>query len=237
MPAIVEKYMAKVVDNQDDEKRGRIKVICPDFSGSSDSPLSSWVEPAFDWGWFYVPDIDEIVEIEIVVSHHTDEQYGQTKIWNPNIKWRGIRYWGGTENENVANRPIPADFRDTNYGKRRGFSTPAGHTIIFDDTEELEEMKISWKQGDNSSYITFDSNGIIVVDKFGNQIEMKDGQITVQSNKVVLSADTEPAVLGNQMASLHDGHTHPSAFGPTGTPTPNVPFPTNNIKSTKVSLD
>jgi hypothetical protein len=293
MAAVTQKYIAKVTDNQDDEKRGRIKVICPDFLGSDDTPISTWIEPALDWGWFYIPDVDELVEIEIVVSHHTDNHYGQSKIWDPDIKWRGTRFWGGTKDTTDAPRPIPNIFRDTNYGKRRGFATPCGHVIMFDDTEGKEKINIMWSRTEGEeikvSYLSFnedgsiivgnktgsiifmdakngamsiidehgntystDSEGMKLIDKTGNIIELKDGVVQIlgqsaftvsckdahiQGEKVILAEDVEPAVLGDQWKIIHDGHIHPTGTGPSGPPTPGTPIPSSTALSAKVSLE
>lgn len=60
------KYRAKVVDVNDPEKRGRIRVQCPYVLGESKSP---WCEPcipvAYDLGGdFYVPPIGDTVWVE-----------------------------------------------------------------------------------------------------------------------------------------------------------------------------
>jgi hypothetical protein len=60
------KYRAKVVDNKDPSKRGRIRVVCPKVLGSS---VSNWCEPcvpvASDYeGDFAVPRLRETVWIE-----------------------------------------------------------------------------------------------------------------------------------------------------------------------------
>lgn len=169
------RYMAIVVDNQDPDQLGRIKVACPDFmgGGKKDETLASlkdlvaiedWVDPVLDWGWFYVPDIDEMVEIEIQVTSTEDEVPFESAIMSPNIRWRGKRFWGGEKTE--APRPIPDDMK-TNYGKRRGLITPGGHVVLFDDTPGKSMVRISWhdKEGEEDfySFIALDETGSIVL--------------------------------------------------------------------------
>jgi len=190
MPSLSEKFIAKVVDNQDPEQRGRIKVICPDFLGSDETPISSWIEPVHHWGWFTIPDVDEMVEIEIVMASTTDEHRGQSRIWDPDIRWRGRRFWGeideGDEATRPAPRPIPEDFK-TNYGKRRGLITPAGHVLLFDDTEGDESVRLSWAQptGEDSvdyAFVAFDKDGsIVLANKKGSTIYMdaKNGAVSI----------------------------------------------------------
>jgi hypothetical protein len=165
-----ERYLAIVTDNQDEEQRGRIKVACPDFIGTSgktddeDITLEDWIEPIHDWGWFYVPDIDEVVEIEVQVGSDEDEVPFQSAIYNPAIRWRSKRYWGGEDTKDP--RPIPEDFK-ANYGKRRGFATPWGHTFIFDDTEgkELVRLALHRKEGedDKFAFLAMNEEGSIVM--------------------------------------------------------------------------
>jgi hypothetical protein len=138
---IIEKYPATVVATDigadDGLKLGRIKVACVGLLGDEETALPMWVHPVRDWGWFYIPDVGEIVEIEVVSEGDDDEQYGQSSIDNLNITWRGLRYQTDATLEDSQNepRPIHDDFISTAYGKRRGFATPFGHTIVFDDTD------------------------------------------------------------------------------------------------------
>jgi len=288
-----QRYNARVVDNQDPEQRGRIKVVCPDWTGTDKKPISHWIEPVFEWGFFLVPDVDEAVEIEIVTSSDRDVSFMESAVFNPVINWRGKRWWGGTDESTPAPRPIPDDLK-TNYGKRRGFMTPMGHMLMFDDTEGQETVRLSWHKKtaegeDKWSFIAFDNEGSVslanmlgtvlsldaknkcftlmeangnvisaddtslkMIDKSGGIIEMKDGLIQVlgQSNvviscktakveggKVILASEVEPAVLGNKMVMLHDGHIHPTGTGPSGPPTAGTPIPTAQILSQKVFLE
>ena len=161
-----ERYLAQVVANDDsksDDKLqlGRIKVTCPDFTGDETTTLGDWIMPVFDWGWFVIPDVDEIVEIEIQVSSDEDEIEYQAAVFNPNIRWRAKRMWGGEDTDSP--RPIPDEFK-TNYGKRRGFATPWGHLFIFDDTESEPTINISWSDGGTvpkRSALLFDKDGTI----------------------------------------------------------------------------
>lgn len=145
MGVITERYPAIVTNNEDDESRGRIKVACSQLLGDEETELPMWVEPVHDWGWFYVPDVGETVEVEVVVESDEDESYGQMSLDNMDITWRGKRFYTVDEPEadNVEPRPIHPDFLEV-YGKRRGFATPFGHIIMFDDTPDAPTMWITW---------------------------------------------------------------------------------------------
>lgn len=150
MAKLTERYPATVLKNDDDERRGRIKVACIGLLGDEESELPMWVEPTLDWGWFYVPDVGEVVEIEVVAGTDLDEHFGQASIDNLDVRWRGKRFYNtaeGTVGEadqdpEVDARLVHAEFK-TNYGKRRGFATPWGHVIIFDDTDGDHRISIT----------------------------------------------------------------------------------------------
>ena len=61
-------YQAFVSDIKDPEKRGRVKVLCPEILGDA---VSGWCEPCFpcaidDGGDFYVPPVDEAVYVSFI---------------------------------------------------------------------------------------------------------------------------------------------------------------------------
>lgn len=156
---IFEKHDAIVTSTADEEQRGRIQVSCSGLMGDEDSAMPMWIEPNLDWGWFYVPDVGETVEVEMAVGSDTDESRGQTSLDTPDITWRGKRRWTSeeVEGQNVP-RPVPDVFKE-NYGKRRGFITPAGHVLLFDDTEGKERLELTWTAGDKTQTFLFDETG------------------------------------------------------------------------------
>jgi len=177
-----ERYLARVVANDDEAKRGRIRVVCPDFTGDSDKQLPIWIEPAYDWGWFVVPDVDELVEIEVLEQQETDDVIGQSSVVNPVIKWRQKREYhveeikAGIEKDvPIPPTPVHEDFTASNYGKRRGFATPNGHVLMFDDTEGSQQINLTWHalEGDEDKYsfLSFLPDGSIVLgNKKGSMI-------------------------------------------------------------------
>jgi hypothetical protein len=173
---ITEKHHATVTNTADPIQRGRIKVACVALLGDETTELPMWVEPIYEWGWFTIPDVGEIVEIEVAVGADDDEQRGQISIGQPNIRYRS-RVWGGLETDGA--RAIPDDFL-TNYGKRRGFATPGGHVLMFDDTPGKEKVSLTWHSKDDKySYFSFDETGsVILSNKNGSLIYLnaEDGE-------------------------------------------------------------
>jgi len=126
-----ETYDAIVSDNQDPEKRGRIKVKCGEIT-DTERDLPEWVEPCFQYagvegaaGIFFVPAVGDPVEIERAVGHTDDDASGMATIINPETRWRCMTY--GTAAD------VPTEFTFGTYGKRMGIKTPGGTVLIFDD--------------------------------------------------------------------------------------------------------
>jgi hypothetical protein len=147
MSIVWEKYDATVTVNEDDENRGRIRVACVGLLGDEEIELPMWVEPVLEWGFFLIPNVGETVEIEAAVSSDEDEINGQFSIDNLDIRWRGKRSYtiDEPENENIEPTPIHPDFL-SNYGKRRGFSTPHGHIVMFDDDPKNPTLQITFQK-------------------------------------------------------------------------------------------
>lgn len=225
-------YPAKVTFNQDPDKRGVIRVACVGLLGEEDTEVPVDIEPVHDWGWFYVPDIGEIVEIECIEGSSEDEQQGQMSIDNCDLKWRSARFYGNEEGDTPT--PVNEAFTAKNYGKRRGFATPAGHVLMFDDTSGSEEITLSWKQG--AAFVTFDANGTVTLqNKAGASIVMDSdsGKIVATSDVIELNGGSESGVLGDAFKTYFDTHTHMTPVGPSGPPL--TPMPPSTL-STKVKL-
>jgi hypothetical protein len=219
-------YPAKVTFNQDPDKRGVIRVACVGLLGDEDTEVPVDVEPVHDWGWFYVPDIGEVVEIECVEGSDEDEQHGQMSIDNIDLKWRSARHYGNDEGE--APTPINPVFTSKNYGKRRGFATPAGHVFMFDDTEGSEEITLSWKDG--SALLTFDLTGSIKLQNLAGATLVMDSvtnKIVATAGTIELNGAAQAAILGDLFKTYFDTHTHPTGVGPSGPPI--VPMPPTTL--------
>ncbi len=195
MGVITERYPATVTSTADPEQRGRIKVKCAGILGDDDAEsavLPLWLEPTLDWGWFYVPDIDEQVEVEIVTERDEDEITGQATLDAPDIRWRGKRFYAPDADPAT---PVHEDFLE-NYGKRRGFATPKGHTFIFDDTDGKEEVTLTWRNADGvKSRIQFDKDGVVHVEILDakHAVDLIDGTFDVKLDdaKHTITMDAE----------------------------------------------
>ncbi len=163
MPTIIERFPATVTNNEDPTQRGRVKVKSLQIMGDENVEFPDFVDPAFDWGWFYVPDVGEEIEIEVVVQDAQSEGVpGQAFLEQPRARWRNKRF---SSDEGEAPRPPNALFTAKNYGKRRGFATPNGHVLLFDDTPGDESIILTWKKNQEEKFtqLSFDKEGSIVL--------------------------------------------------------------------------
>jgi hypothetical protein len=210
---VTERYEAVVADNQDEEVRGRIKVTCVGLLGDDETVHPMWIEPVLDWGWFYVPDIGEIVEIEVVTSSDEDQFPGEASI-SGEMRWRGKRFFGNEEADNDDDkRPVNPVFTEENYGKRRGFATPKGHVLVFDDTDGAEMIRLSWTndQGETLTFIEIDKDGKLYISNKEEQlVQMTDDEILVShkdAQKVTIKDDNIEVDNGGAQKITMDGST------------------------------
>jgi hypothetical protein len=221
-------YPAKVTFNKDPKKRGAIRVACIAIIGDEDTEIPLDVLPVHDWGWFLIPDIGEIVEIECIEGSSEDEQHGQASIDNLDLKWRSARHYGNDAGETPT--PINPIFTAKNYGKRRGFATPAGHVFMFDDTAGQEEITLSWKDG--SAFVTLDPKGTITLrNKAGASIVMDStaDKIVATAGTIEVNGGEQSMILGDLFKAYFDTHTHTAPTGPTSPP--NVPMPDTTLST------
>ena len=127
--------VAKVVNNQDPDKLGRIRVSS-EMLGTDEYP--AWLRPQFPlagdgWGIFYVPNVNDIVEIEVTDSPQ------------PSGVYYAVSY--------SLSRPVPPDLTRF-YPERRGFISPEGHMVYFDKSS----IVLADKDGNK---ITFQHKNIV----------------------------------------------------------------------------
>jgi hypothetical protein len=259
----IERYPATVTVNEDPDKRGRIKVNCPGIVGDEDGELPMFIEPALDWGWFYIPDVGEIIEIEVETGLEQDESFAQSSIDNLNAKWRGVRFYGNEDGD----EPTKINDVFTKNQKTRGFATPLGHYMIFDDTEDTPVVTMTWVKKKDAgeediSQITFTNDSIKLSYLKKQSIELKDGEIEIKLSdgaaiKITGKDSDAETVLGNgavkaaiadhlkdlwnslkQKLDTSDNHTHPTGMGPSGPPNPTISCPSwdSSIESSKLTF-
>lgn len=225
-----------VVDDQDPDKRARVKVRVdmlhggPDEISDVDLPFA---EPCFPTigtqdpdgnatvlpGWVTVPPIGTTVWVAFENGYIENPIYmGQ--------------YYGL-----VNNTPeLPSEALDTNLDgtsvlpKRRVFKTPGGHVVEVDDNVDTQGIRVLTIGGYK---LTFDDAGdsFTIEDANGNifKIDTAGDVITINAQTTIElgSSPTEPAVLGTALTTLVNAfitfvnaHTHPETGGTTLAPSP-----------------
>lgn len=214
MSTVTERHVARVCGNDDPEKRGRIKVTCVSLLGDDETPLAVFVDPALDWGMFVIPEIGEVVEIEVTVSSSRDESFKQASVDQLEPRWRGARFFDVAA-DSPAN-PVHPDFTSKNYGKRRGFSTPRGHTTVYDDTEGEESITTTWRSKDGKvTSSTIDKDGVTISIEGGASFALsgKDGSTTLKlgdgAQHVAIVEALQAFYSTALKATFLDVHVHP----------------------------
>jgi uncharacterized protein involved in type VI secretion and phage assembly len=256
------KFSGTVVDDDDPDKTGRLKVTVPAV-WSGDDPL--WARPCFPAGHFFTPAVGSRVWVEFEAG---DPQY---PIW--------VGVWFPPDD-------VPAEAQ-LEPPTSRVIKTPSGHTVEFNDKSGDESILIRHKA---NAFVSIDKKGSVVVGNAsgsvvylnadqhetsiiseqghrmvlsgsGMALTHNDGSfVDMRSDKVTVNASSKVQVMANEVAvtggavSLGSGppqfgvvldsptfelflqHTHPSAMGPTGTPLPPAVAATFVSQHVKASL-
>jgi uncharacterized protein involved in type VI secretion and phage assembly len=248
------KFRAVVVDNQDPQKRGRLKLRVPSVLADQET---DWALPCMPfgggaaYGWFAIPEVDAQVWVE----------FEEGDITKP--------IWVGTFWQQADQVPEPAQLDEPTT---RLFQTPAGHLLQFDDEDGKErtllfhpkeaQLEIDEKgtivltdgggstltmdadagevvvEDSNGNTLTMGSSGTTVEDSNGNKIEMAASGITLEGQQVVVKGSTvmlagqggEPIIKGQSFLTLFATHMHPTAMGPSGPPIPQGEMSTLSTK-------
>lgn len=211
-----EKHIAVVTDNDDDEKRGRIKANCASLLGIDPESgeareLPMWIEPAFPQGipdsedqisgFFGVPGVGCTVEIEVTVSSDSDQSPDQASLAQLDPKWIACLI---NQGESLSD-----DFKK-NYPDRMGWRSKTGLFVIFDD----KDGEIILNHSDKKT-----------------QVIISEGQVEAKAEMVLVGDGADsPIVRHKDWEKWAKPHTHPTVFGPSGAPV--VP-PLPAIASTK----
>ncbi|MFX0194748.1 MAG: phage baseplate assembly protein V [Candidatus Hodarchaeota archaeon] len=224
------KYRGIVVDNNDPEKLGRLKVKVPSMLGND--VVTGWAMPclpyggALDQGFFFIPEVDAGVWVEfeggdlefpIWVGTFWSKPGGESELPKPNDA-------DGAEQGSVQDQPT-----------RKIIKTKQGHTIQFEDADG-EEMVMIYVAGNdhvitmdtngikitdgvNSQAMILDANGIMIADKSGNQIRMDATSGFAAGPGVSINKGTDRVCLESLITWLLN-HQH---VGNMGAPTPLFP--------------
>lgn len=169
------KYKGFVVDNDDPENLGRLKVKVPSILG--EDVVTGWAMPclpyggANDQGFFFIPEIDAGVWVE----------FEEGNLEYP--VWAGT-FWSKPAGASEAPKPGDAQSPPT----RKIIRTVKGNSIELEDKDNEETLIIIEKTNNNK--VTMDKNGIIFEDGSGNKIILdKNGIIIEDKNQNKIQMD------------------------------------------------
>ncbi len=230
------KHRGFVVENDDPEQLGRLRLKIPSVLGNE--VVTGWAMPCLPYGGsdnlglLFIPEIDAGVWVEfeegdlefpIWVGAFWSKPGGESELPKPNNDT-------GAEEGSVQSPPT-----------RKIIKTLSGHSIQFED--DGSALRILITDGENENHILFgdagitianknnsiemSDDGIVVEDINGNVITMDTSSITLKSNKIKIGegANTEKLVLGTtlnqlltQWFNLVVTHTHVGNLGAPTTP-------------------
>jgi len=197
------KYRGFVVDNADPENLGRLKVTVPSVLGKE---IAVWAFPCFPYGgdanqgFLFIPENEAGVWVEF------EEGDPEFPIWVGT-------FWSKPDGESELPKPNDADGAEQDSVQdpptRKIIKTKKGHTIQFEDADGDDRIIIC--DGDSENRITFDANGISVVNK-KNSITMTDDGIIVQDkNSNTLTQNNDGTIVkdksGNKITMAQSGVT------------------------------
>lgn len=235
------KYRAFVVDTEDPDGLGRIRLSVPSVLGEA---TSDWALPSVaygggaDFGMLFVPPAGSQVLAEFL------EGDVSAPVWAATF-WRQ-----GSE--------MPAEYEGPST---KILKTESGHLLTFEDLEGEEQITLRSSaeaevvmnpeggivltdsagakvvldaeageilvEDANGNSILLSSSGITCTDASGNEISTTSGGVDVKSSAVVniegsqvtvAGAGGEPIVKGTTFLSMFNSHTHPTGVGPSGPP-------------------
>lgn len=192
------KYRGIVVNNEDPDRLGRLKLKVPSVLGQN--VVTGWATPcapyggAVDQGFLFIPERDARVWVEF------EEGDLEFPIWVGT-------FWSKPDSGSQLPKPVADDGTEQDEVQdpptRKIITTLKGHTIQFEDAAD-EEM-ILLREGSQGHLITMSGTGITIIDKSqntillsedgiqltdttGNKIEMTDSAVTLTA-KVAFTID------------------------------------------------
>jgi len=178
-------YAGEVVDNEDPEFVGRLKIIVPQIH---DESPENWAMPRGMFcgngiGFFCIPNKKDSVWVTFL---NGDPDY---PVWEYGWFGKGEMIKDAKNNGNKPTKMI--------------WASTSGHRIEMDDKKGEETILIKDKEGNST---TMNKDGVEMIDKFGHKIIMNNKAISLVSSDKISSGtkdgSSEPSVLGNKNADV-----------------------------------
>lgn len=186
------KYRALVVDNEDPESLGRLKVQVPSVLGGD--VVTGWASAcvpyggALNQGWLMIPDVGAGVWVEF------EEGDLEFPIWVGT-------FWskpGGDGEPPKSNDPDGAEQDSVQSPPtRKIFKTAKGNTLQFEDADDAEEILVVFNTSDDERHVVrLSADGIEIIDATGNSIVMTPDAFDLTSAvPLTISAPGQPVTI------------------------------------------
>lgn len=249
------KYRATVVDRDDPESKGRLRLLIPAVLGDQES---DWALPCFsnggssDVGSITIPELDAHVWVEFEAGDpslpiwtgtffgQADDLPDEAQISPPDA--RVVKTPKGSvftisdqdDAESILLRHYAGQQLNMDAAGNVSIENTQGETINLD--AENQRLTCEDRQG---NAIELDSSGITIKEIGGAKITLKDGSIIIQgAQEVTLDAMAvnlggsggEGVIKGQSFMNIYATHTHATSMGPSGPPIPMGEFATISFK-------
>jgi len=155
-----------VTNNQDPDGLGRVKVRFPWLSAADESHWARVVTPMAgnDRGLYLLPEVDD--EVLVAFAHGRVElPYVLGALWNGKDK--------------------PPESNDDGKNAHRTLKSRSGHTLLLDDTDGAEQIKIVDAKGKESIVLDTANNTITITADQDVVIESKNGKLKLSAKNGV----------------------------------------------------
>lgn len=160
-----------VVDNNDPDKLGRVKVKFP-WNSSDETPWVRMLTPhaGKDHGWYSIPEIGD----EVLIGYEQDSPDLPIALGSLYNKDDSPHADTGGQDNNV-----------------KLFVTRSGHKIVLNDTDGKEQVSITTKDGKNQIILDVGSQPSITIESKGDISIKADGSIAIKGKSISLDSDQE----------------------------------------------
>jgi phage baseplate assembly protein V len=234
--------IAIVEDNNDPDKRGRVKVSYPWFD---EGTISDWCRvrqfcAGPGYGAFFVPEKGDEVLVAFVHGD-MDEPIVLGGLYNGQDAPPSYRD-GSTKDEKVirtkGGHQVTLD--DSASSKKVAVETSGGHALVLDDQNQRASIKTTGGHelvlDDQQQSVTLrSSSGMSVVIDSGGTIKCTGTSVVLAAPQVKLGGDAAMSslVLGEAFMTLFNAHTHQLGLAPTTPPVePMLPILLSQVTKT-----
>jgi phage protein D/phage baseplate assembly protein gpV len=177
-----------VLDNQDPEGLGRVKINLPALSEDESGHWARVAAPMAGGGrgMFFLPEKND----EVLVAF---EQGDITRPYVLGALWNG--------------QDKPPESNSDGQNNVRLIKSRSGHSVRFDDTEGAEKIEIIDKSGENSITIDTKSSTISIKSSQDVVIEAPRGKISLQAKSVEVKSTADTTVEAETTVDLKAGAT------------------------------